>query len=566
METVLIADDEQNIREGLKYILDWKQIGFEIIGETANGDDTLSFILRQNPSLVLLDIRMPKMYGTEIIKIARENGFKGKFIILSGYSDFTYAQAAIRYGASFYLTKPIDEDELLASVSKVKKELEAEHSKLDNIQILKSKAKNVILHEIITGAYDSSVSKSLTENELEEMNLVADIYQVVIYEKFSKNPDDASYSFADLLKITNKGNHTFEHFKEDGNEVILLKGSFALSKFQNFLSHYEQNPPQPGSPLDSLFLAYGQPVNDLDKIYLSYEEASTLLQRRFFCIQGQHTLGFDELPEIQKQNLEITNEKADEYYNTLTEYLMAFNRKKVAETLFDLEEFVYNVKNDIVSVRLFLTDLYLRIKEKINHTYGSLEISFPTNGEAIDHIENCHYLYEIILFISEQTEKVFNASGNSSKSTNILDDIFYYIDHNFQNNIKLENIAPLFGYNSAYLGKIFTKTAGESFNSYIDHKRIDHSKELLKENRLKVYEISEKVGYKNVDYFHKKFKKYVGVSPAEYRKNLLDSILPPPNIIKYFLIFIGCRTRFLFNLLKDPFTKCRNGKDHKTRT
>ncbi len=528
METVLIADDEQNIREGLKYILDWKQIGFEIIGETANGDDTLSFILKQNPSLVLLDIRMPKMYGTEIIKIARENGFKGKFIILSGYSDFTYAQTAIRYGASFYLTKPIDEDELLASVSKVKKELETEHSKLDNIQILKSKAKNVILHEIITGAYDFSVSKSLTKNELEEMNLVADIYQVVIYEKFSTNPDDASYSFADLLKITNKGNHTFEHFKEDGNEVILLKGSFALSKFQNFLSHYEQNPPQPGSPLDSLFLAYGQPVNDLDKIYLSYEEASTLLQRRFFCIQGQHTLGFDELPEIQKQNMEITNDKADEYYNTLTEYLMAFNRKKVAETLFDLEEFVYNVKNDIVSVRLFLTDLYLRIKEKINHTYGSLEISFPTNGEAIDHIENCHYLYEIILFISEQTEKVFNASGNSFKSTNILDDIFYYIDHNFQNNIKLENIAPLFGYNSAYLGKIFTKTAGESFNSYIDHKRIDHSKELLKENRLKVYEISEKVGYKNVDYFHKKFKKYVGVSPAEYRKNILDSILPPP--------------------------------------
>ena len=101
METVLIADDEQNIREGLKYILDWKQIGFEIIGETANGDDTLSFILKQNPSLVLLDIRMPKMYGTEIIKIARENGFKGKFIILSGYSDFTYAQTAIRYGASF---------------------------------------------------------------------------------------------------------------------------------------------------------------------------------------------------------------------------------------------------------------------------------------------------------------------------------------------------------------------------------------------------------------------------------------------------------------------------------
>lgn len=101
METVLIADDEQNIREGLKYILDWEELGFEIVGEAANGDEVLSLILKQNPSLVLLDIRMPKMYGTDIIKIAREKGFKGKFIILSGYSDFTYAQIAIRYGASF---------------------------------------------------------------------------------------------------------------------------------------------------------------------------------------------------------------------------------------------------------------------------------------------------------------------------------------------------------------------------------------------------------------------------------------------------------------------------------
>ena len=61
METILIADDEQNIREGLKCILDWKQLGFEIIGESANGDHALSFILKQNPSLVLLDVRMPKM-------------------------------------------------------------------------------------------------------------------------------------------------------------------------------------------------------------------------------------------------------------------------------------------------------------------------------------------------------------------------------------------------------------------------------------------------------------------------------------------------------------------------
>lgn len=519
METVLIADDEQNIREGLKCIVDWKALDFEICGEASNGEDALQAILEQNPSLVLLDIRMPKMYGTDIIRLAREKGYKGKFIILSGYSDFTYAQTAIRYGATYYLTKPIDEEELWQALEKIKATLSTERSKSENINLYKHKAKHVILHEIVTGTYTPSEATSLSAEEWKEMNLHADVYQVVIYEKFSTNPIDASYSFADLLKITNKGNHTFEHFEEDGNEVILLKGSFALSKFQGFLDHYEKNPPQKDSPLDSLFLAYGRPVSGLDEIYLSYEEASTLCKRRFFCLQGQHTLGYQELPDVRSRNLQINTEKLSEYCTLLTDYLLAFNRNKVAETLFELEDYLYHVKDDISSVKLFLTDLYLRIKETVNHTYNNINIPFPTNSECIDKIDSCHYLYEIILFFSEQAEMVMNASGNPSRDS-VLDDIIYYIDHNFQNNIKLESIAPLFGYNSAYLGKIFHKTVGENFNSYVDRRRIEQSKDLLKENQLKVYEIAEQVGYNNVDYFHKKFKKYVGVSPAEYRKSL----------------------------------------------
>lgn len=123
------------------------------------------------------------------------------------------------------------------------------------------------------------------------------------------------------------------------------------------------------------------------------------------------------------------------------------------------------------------------------------------------------------------------AMGVSSKDA-VLNDVLFYIDHNFKNNLKLEAIASLFGYNSAYLGKIFTKWAGESFNSYVDHKRIDYAKQLLLENKWKVYEIAEQAGYKNVDYFHKKFKKYVGISPVEFRKkNGLEDgaeFTPPP--------------------------------------
>ncbi|MCI9387345.1 MAG: hypothetical protein HFH77_13555 [Lachnospiraceae bacterium] len=65
--------------------------------------------------------------------------------------------------------------------------------------------------------------------------------------------------------------------------------------------------------MDSLFLAYGRPVENPDEIYLSYEEADTLIQRRFFCIQGQHTLGYDELPAIPSHNNQIHDDKLHEY-------------------------------------------------------------------------------------------------------------------------------------------------------------------------------------------------------------------------------------------------------------
>ena len=160
---------------------------------------------------------------------------------------------------------------------------------------------------------------------------------------------------------------------------------------------------------------------------------------------------------------------------------------------------------------------YLQIKEQANRLYNGANIPFPSNADIIRLIEEKYYLYEIILYFTEQFEMIMSSIGNSSRES-VLDDILHYINHNYASNITLENIAPLFGYNSSYLGKIFRKKMGENFNSYVDHVRIKHSMELLCSSELKVYAIAEKVGYRNVDYFHIKFKKYVGKSPAEYRK------------------------------------------------
>mgnify|MGYP000683057784 CR=1 FL=1 len=284
---VLIVDDEQIVREGLRYIIDWNTLGFCICGEAANGEDALEMIRQYRPGLVLLDIRMSGMLGTELMEKARSEGFSGAFIILSGYSDFKYAQTALQFGASYYLTKPIDEDELEKAVQDVHEKIEFQlNSETSRNQYLK-KAKTTVLYDLLTG---NDFNPSI---DYQELGLSYPIYQVLIYESYM--PYFRSYSFSDLLRVTNKDNNSFEHVNIDNHDIILLKGNFALERLNACLHHYDKGT-QKGSPLDTIFLIYGPTVSSLSQIHESYELCQRLLSRRFFCGENQHVLSYEELP------------------------------------------------------------------------------------------------------------------------------------------------------------------------------------------------------------------------------------------------------------------------------
>lgn len=176
---VLIADDESIVREGLKYIVDWAVLGFSICGEASNGEDALEKIKDLRPDLVLLDIRMPRLSGTELIEKARDNGYTGEFIILSGYSEFKYAQTAIRYGVSFYLTKPIDEEELEKALRSIREKIRQQADKEHSFRQYISRAKAPVLTELLQGQEPDPAIDYL------QMGLLHPVYQVVIYEWYS---------------------------------------------------------------------------------------------------------------------------------------------------------------------------------------------------------------------------------------------------------------------------------------------------------------------------------------------------------------------------------------------
>ena len=518
METVLIADDEENIREGLKYIMDWGSLGFEVCAEAANGEETLRLILDKNPGIVLLDLHMPKIHGIDVIRMAREQGYQGRFIILSGYSDFSYAQSAIRYGVTNYLTKPIDEDELQKTVEQIRNDMEKESAEKGSIRRITTKARDVVLQELLQGGRDQEES-GISDRELESMLLKADAYQVAVYETYHTDREQPEYGIQDLLGAFMKPD-AYEYCELEERQVLLFKGKNTIRQFQRFLDHYDKKPFQEDSPLDTMFLAYGSVTESAEHIAQSYNEARRLCERRFFCAEGAHTFGYQELSELKERSEHISQERLHVFSSRLIGYLQASSIDKAHETLKELEQYLHLVTDGIPEVRLFLTDLFLQIKEQVSRTYPECEELFDSNTEIIEFIGHRFYLYEIMQYLEMQAREIVQKIRGHAGAESTMQDVLSYIDHNFQSNLTLEEVAPLFGYNSVYFGKVFSKSTGNSFNSYLNERRIEEAKQLLADDRLKIYEIATRIGYSDVDYFSKKFRSQVGVSPADYRRQL----------------------------------------------
>lgn len=514
---VFIADDEEIVLEGLKYVIDWDSLGFSICGTATNGRDALNSILSLKPDLVLMDIRMPKLNGIDVVQEAVSQGYLGKFIILSGVANFKMAQTAMRNGVDFYLTKPIDEDELTTAVVSIKNEIN-DKSIQDKInKQYKSKALDSILLEILHGTAD------LDRLDIKGLNLDANLYQVIAYENYNQNYIYQTWDFEKMFRIANEDQSSFYVLKSDMQNILLLMGNSSLSKFQRMLKRYQETPMK-GSPLDSIFLAYGRVVSRLSDIPLSFHDVQSLGNRRFFCANNQHILGYEELKhELAKPTL-IKKNTSFEYARRFTKYIESNNSLQLKDTLKELSDFMYSTSSTIPEIRHTLIDIYISVKQQIIQQFPKAEIPFPPNATIIGMIEKKYYLYEIIDFLQEQFNLMMKSVGVSN-GTNTLADIKYYINHNYMNDLKLESIAPLFGYSSSYLGKLFSQKEGINFNTYLDHVRINEAKKLLKNPNLKVYEIAAKVGYKDVNYFYIKFRKNTGTSPADYRQNSDESNL-----------------------------------------
>ncbi|WP_440897829.1 response regulator transcription factor [Amphibacillus sp. Q70] len=246
MYKMLIVEDEDIIREGLRYILDWTKLHCVVVGEAINGEEGLQKIAELKPDIVLLDVNMPLKNGIEMLE-ACENRNLFSTIILSGYDDFSYAKKAIQFGVSEYLLKPVDHRELEAAIKRAKVAVDAkkqfqimeqsiktpEQINLLNVDVwneVNDKSKHV--QQMIAYIQEHYHEKISVNDLVEELGMST----TYLNKKFKEG---TSYTFNDFLNRY-RIQKAMERIKTGEDKITMVAIEVGFSNYRYFIDVFKK--------------------------------------------------------------------------------------------------------------------------------------------------------------------------------------------------------------------------------------------------------------------------------------------------------------------------------------
>ncbi|MCA0753646.1 response regulator transcription factor [Paenibacillus sp. N4] len=509
MHKVMIVDDEPMIRNGLTTLVDWEKHGFTVAGTAANGKEAVEKRQELKPDLILIDIRMPVMDGLQAIEEIRKTDKACHILILSGYADFNYAKQAIAHSVDGYILKPIDEDELESYVERIGVQLKKQSDLLLSSEQTASLLREELLQQLAAGRLEGRYQEKQGMKEL--LGSPAKVYQLLLIELYSRE-----HSLTMNAMLRKKLSEVVESrqlgwvFSAEPFIGVLLKDFVLQSGSREQMRQWIE---ECCGERIRFAAAASEPVREPEELLSSAEAVRGLLKKRFM-LQGQQI----HMARVSGQDNSTGEELRDEpSIDSLAQklyYMIDIGSKEgVAKTLEEASEQIGRHNEAEQSVKSSWAQLLTIVLNKAA-TFNP-QFSVQDDLNVVTAVYLAHHYDEMLEQVKRKLVSLAERIGKADSSS-VMKQMTDFIERHYSENIKLETLAELFNYNSGYLGKMFKNHTGEHFNTYLDQVRIRHAIELLQEG-LKVHQVSERVGYANVDYFHAKFKKYKGVSPSSYK-------------------------------------------------
>lgn len=514
---LLIADDESIERAALTFILQNSNLEIELVGEAKNGRQAVAKSLKYLPDIVIMDIKMPGIDGLEAAGQIKAALPDCKIIMLTAYGYFDFAQTAIKIGVEDYIVKPVNSENLIKVIQKVLTKIEEEKLRKSKYVETETKLRQV------TEYFRNEILSSMIAGDIEEERIGEYILHLGI--TFKQGIAVVASSNKEPLALLETG---FKRWVED------IKETFANYEVECLLNHQRNrlnlllilNDMVESKQLTPLiFNELESRVKQLDShwsigISKPFTEISSV-SRAFFqagiaCSKSDDRIIFyDQIKIGEKGNLKYPLDKEKALYERLIKgeregVIEAFHKiwdwmVQTSETNEELKKKAYQLI--VIIHRLIIEDF--NIDERIEDYRSGLQ---PLNhlNEVGDYCRNT-----LLNFLTKICEEM------KEPSALIIDEVCRYIGANYMNEITLDSIASHVGFSRFYFSKLFKQFKGVNFIDYLTLVRINKSKELLKDPKLSVKDISYTVGYSDPNYYTSVFKKTEGITPTEYRSRCI---------------------------------------------
>ena len=534
MIKVVIIDDEALVRVGLKSMINWDENGYEVVGEASNGQQGIEIINKYKPDIVITDIKMPVLDGLEMIKMLVDQGEKSKFIILSSYDEFQLVKQSMKLGATEYLIKlELEPETLIAALTQAKNKMRLEQVEFERKNLLEKHVrlnKPIFREDFFKKLITSAIREreeileniSLLEIEIEEERLVCvfiKVHELENFEKFGKE-DTQLIDFSvinivdEILNDVFKG-YAFKWNMMDYVAVFSFKKEWEFDFLRQKVTDTATRLIQMLKQYFSLCVTIGisDTHSDFTELGKAFLEATQAVQYGFY--KGSDNYIFYEEYATKQDTVETIG---------ILEYK---NRLKKAIELFDTDEIHEIFKGILVDLgRKNVTreksfDMCCQIAY---HISGILEDEEVLNSAMGHHsslyaeISGQNSLPEIIKWLEKLEKVLCNLLKNNQNHQNnrLIVKAKKYINTHIKKEITLNGLASLLGLSPGYLSTLFKQVSGQNFIDYVTTVKIDYAKVLMKETNLKIYEVSEVMGFENAYYFSRVFKKVTGMTPRDF--------------------------------------------------
>lgn len=501
---IVVVEDEPKTRSGIIKIIS-KYTSHEVVAEECDGVTGLEKVLELQPDVVITDINMPQMDGLTMINKIREAGFSVAAIVLTGYSEFEYAQRAIQLEVIEYLLKPLNIEDIIEVLDTVAKKLSK--SKIETVTA------EQLLFTMLTG--DESEQELVQRQFDEKMRHQPDqtismflIQSESILEETTNQMVDVLQDSLNAICLT--GYYIFKLPFEKEILVMILDGQNVHYLKEIFKMQITRELKNTGEYL----ISYGE-ISNISMLKERIRQMQEYFSYTFVCPENS----IIDTDVIRKLTFKKT-EYPEYLENAIRRDIRNGNKEGIRKKAQKFEEVIIHSKEEPGTIKKYTVRFVMNILDTARDLLENRDVESLYNyllndmmNSNLKEIFLNNYWKMIDMIADEKKEDSLTENG-------MILNVIEFIRQNYDKEISLSDAADLVGITPEYLSKLFSKEMGINFSTFLGEFRVSIAKRLLANENYKIYEVAEMVGYRDTKYFNKVFRSIMGVSPSDYRKVL----------------------------------------------